>query len=675
MTLNGEIYCAVLLRALTNAQLDASKIITNVYDFSVYDVEAPYHIIDASILKSCLLYSHSNGRFEFKIDSQYTSAFASAINLINEIASLNLIPNDVSENNIPSYPGITVPTHSPDMSTMPLQFVSYLASLLFYNPKTHAPFSNIFNMNNDFQNGIPTEHNTYTTFGQQLVEQLDTRVIQLMFDQLMAIDPSRFDVTDNATFKPLPFKSGDIFSFDLGINSTISVPPNPNNLFSNLQISNLFKNNPNIISNALQTPPLFNTAYVNATSTTSLLTMTPKIWRIKLLLQDRQSLMQLPSVAATNLISNLLSPLEQPSISDSGTFTGTGLIFSSIQDCFTSMTNISTPTQGTNVNLKLGKLFSLVKSCNTLLVKILSNLSNVSNSDCYLAGGNVNDVDGSILKSALSSNITYITQVLLLLVSLSNSTNSSLIFKQKELMLLKLSSNIITNISTSLMTFFSNLSPNITYNPADIPLFTNIIANRSNIPASPSLVLILDCLYQLKQFTTEIQTIMSSNFTLSDDTSIGFCEPIKLNSMIQNLVSDMTPISSGKYSDYFQQYCLGVQHMLQIVTYILEGGSFNPANYIMGIINSKNASVSSMLLNYGIVITDNANTNANIVLSLQGDTLRNTLVPSMFDTTGTVTANTQAQSIFTKFSSEVSIQDYTDLNIFINGKTLSSYYQ
>ena len=83
MTLNGEIYCAVLLRALTNAQLDASKIITNVYDFSVYDVEAPYHIIDASILKSCLLYSHSNGRFEFKIDSQYTSAFASAINLIN----------------------------------------------------------------------------------------------------------------------------------------------------------------------------------------------------------------------------------------------------------------------------------------------------------------------------------------------------------------------------------------------------------------------------------------------------------------------------------------------------------------------------------------------------------------------------------------------------------------
>ena len=60
MTLNGEIYCAVLLRALTNAQLDASKIITNIYDFSVHDVESPYHIIDASILKSCLLYSYSN---------------------------------------------------------------------------------------------------------------------------------------------------------------------------------------------------------------------------------------------------------------------------------------------------------------------------------------------------------------------------------------------------------------------------------------------------------------------------------------------------------------------------------------------------------------------------------------------------------------------------------------
>ena len=81
----GEIYFAVLLHAKTTALVSVIEESINQYDFSVDDSNCLYHVIDADILQKCLLYASTGVTTEFKLDQQYTSELANAINLINRI--------------------------------------------------------------------------------------------------------------------------------------------------------------------------------------------------------------------------------------------------------------------------------------------------------------------------------------------------------------------------------------------------------------------------------------------------------------------------------------------------------------------------------------------------------------------------------------------------------------
>jgi hypothetical protein len=728
----GEIYFAVLLHAKTKALISVTEDSVNQYDFSVDDSNSLYHVIDADILQKCLLYASTGATTEFKLDHQYTDELANAINLINRIGSLELDVNDPEHNSLqrdnplnpstPSYPGVS-PTSTiitPDRSTLALQFVSYLATLAFYNPQAHGPFSNIFTMSKDFIQGIQTDSNNYTTLGAQLVEQIDpacnnSGILQTIFDQLMAIDPDRFNTSDDLDndndthFKPFPFRNGDYLKFDIVINSIISTPTNsepiPSNSynFRHLTVANLFKNNKNLIS----TPALngaaaiVNEAYVDSLSNNELI-MKPKIFRVKLLLQSRQSVVNLPSVAATYYLYNASMPSIEETFTDY-TFTGSGLNLNDTQEHFKKMVHIITcpetlignslATQsmfdGLNLNVDniqhLSQLFNLVKLSNTWLIDMLSNLDNLSNEDL---SPSLNTTDLDLSKyTLLVDNITYIQQVLLLLLSLSNSGNSPEVFKQKELMLVKLASNIISNVSDEILQYFSlfDVLPNT--DTSTLHSFVNNEATSVDIlpVGDDALVLYLDCLKQLSDYTKSIQSISTTptSTRFIGDTSIGFCEPIQLESLIKKFVSDMNPESppvSSTYTDHLKQYCKLVQDVLLVSNFILKGGSFNPSIFINSMVDKTNSAYSSIMLNYGLVVTNIGQTKdaklTSIVVSETGE-FKNLIYTDLFDLSGQPPSVDQiATSISTAFTSDASASaltpaSYTDLsNLSVNGVTM-----
>jgi hypothetical protein len=721
----GEIYFAVLLHAKTTARVNAIEHLVTAYDFSLDDSNCLYHVIDAEILQKCLLYASTGLNTEFKIDQQHTDELANAINLINRIGSLELDVNDPEHNSLQrynnpdnpsdlSYPGVsptTTPIITPDRSTLALNFVSYLASLAFYNPQAHGPFSNILTISNDFIQGIQTDSNNYTTLGAQLVEQLDPGcndgdVLRTIFDQLIAIDPDRFNVSDNLEngFQPFPFKNGDCLKFDVVINSVLSTPSEPtplnahnlNAVFRNLSAANLFKNNKNLIlTPALNgAPAIVNHLYVDSLSNNDLI-MKPKIFRVKLLLQSRQSLVNLPSVAATYYLYNATMPSIAGTFSDY-TFTGIGLNLNDTQGHFREMVNIITCPEtligtslitqmqdasemfvGLTLNVgnipHLSQLFHLIKLSNTLLVDMLSNLENLSNEDLNPFG---TTTDPDLINYALLvENITYIQEVLLLLLSLSNSGNSPEVFKQKELMLVKLASNIISNVSDVILQYFTlyQVYPN---GSTTLNSFVISQANAVDIlPVGGALVLYLDCLKQLSDYNKTIQVISTipNSTRFIGDNSIGFCEPVQLEFLIKKFVSDMNPESppaSSSYTEHLKQYCKLVKDVLLVSNFILEGGSFNPSIFINSMIDKTNSAYSSILLNYGLVVTDIQTKNATLtsmVVSGTGE-FKNLTYAGLFDPSGQPpTGEAIADSISSAFDSSVTASgliaaSYTDFS-------------
>jgi hypothetical protein len=729
MTIFGEIYFAVLLHAKTTARVNAIEQSVSTYDFSLDDSECLYHVIDADILQKCLLYSSTGVTTEFKLDQQYTDELANAINLINRIGSLKLDVNDPSHNSLqrggnmsyspsPSYPGVShlSPIVTPDRSTLALQFVSYLASLAFYNPQAHGPFSNILTINNDFIQGIQTDTNYHTTIGAQLVEQLDPAcnegdILRTIFDQLIAIDPDRFNISDdldNGTiFQPFPFRNGDCLKFDIVINSIISTPLAPtttnehnlNSMFRNLTAANLFKNNKNLIlTPALNTiDASLNPLYVHSLLSNDFI-MKPKIFRVKLLLQSRQSLLNLPSVAATYYLYNADMPSIAETFSDY-TFTGTGLDLNDTHGHFREMVNIITCPEtligsslitqvqsdlemfvGLNLTVnnisRLSQLFQLVKMSNTWLIDMLSNLENLSNEDVDV-NTPANVTDPTITKyEKLIGNITYIKEVLLLLLSLSNSGNSPEVFIQKELMLVKLASNIISHVSDDMLEYFQlfGVQPNNT--TTTLNSFVNSVANSVDIfPVGGALVLYLDCLKQLSDYTKTIQGNLTTPSAFMNTNSIGFCEPVQLESLIQKFVSDMAtpPSNPSSYTVHFKQYCKLVKDVLLVSNFILEGGSFNPSIFINSMIDKTNSAYSSIMLNYGLVVTDIQTKNAKLTsMVTQTGEFKNVTYTSLFNPSSGVTPNVEeiATSISTAFNSSASgliAASYTDfMNVKLN---------
>lgn len=719
---NGDIYVAVSLRASTTALINAIEEAITQYDFSLHDTNCSYHVIDAEILQKCLLYSSTDTKTEFKLDQQYTPLLSNAINLIAAgIGSLELDSSDLVHNsnkrdsptapNVTlSYPGVPNPNSNiiPDRSTIALHFVSYLASLLFYNSKAHAPFSNIFNINMDFIKGLPLDSTHNTTIGAQLIEQLDPncnegQILRTMFDQLLGIDSNRFNVADDLNngngFVPLPFRNGDRLTFDITIDSVVSTPSvtsiNPtdnsylNAKFRSLTVGNLFKNNTNII---LPTPssglpnPNFNTAFVKSASTSESLIMQPKTWRVKLLLENRQSLLNLPSVASTYFLYNA-PQLSEPVVSKFSdfNFTGTGLDRMDMRGNFRHMVDmVSCPDvilgsqssvqighelfTGVTLNASnitiLSQLLQLVKLSNSLLINILSNMANISDVDVN------NSVDDNLTQyTKLVDNMNYTKEMLLLLVSLSNSSNASAVFKQKEVMMSKLASNIINNITDTLLSFFSSFG--ITYNSADLSMFSQTPSNNAtdSLTQSSPLVLALDCLKQLFNYTSLIQSgVVVSQITSA--TSVGFCEPVELSSCVNTFVANMAELPLNSYSAHFNQYCRVMQDALLLSNYILEGGSFNPMNFIDSIIDDTNSAYSKSLLNYGLVITNMSTKHASLGSFVVDDQFNNLSFPSLFVQTNTVPSVSEISTLISSsFSSSVSLLNpvnYTDLTVFIN---------
>jgi hypothetical protein len=348
-----------------------------------------------------------------------------------------------------------------------------------------------------------------------------------------------------------------------------------------------------------------------------------------------------------------------PSISETFTdytFTGSGLNLNDTQEHFKKMVNIITCPEtlignslitqsgsemfiGLNLIVDniphLYQLFHLVKLSNTWLIDILSNLANLSNEDL---SPSLNTTDIDISKyTLLVDNITYIQQVLLLLLSLSNSGNSPEVFKQKELILVKLASNIISNVSDVILQYFSlfDVLPNT--DTSTLNSFVNNEANSADIlPVDDAVVLYLDCLKQLSDYTKSIQAISTNSNRFDGDDSIGFCEPVQLESLIKKFVSDMNPESSPVYSTYtehLKQYCKLVQDVLLVSNFILKGGSFTPSIFINSMVDKTNSAYSSIMLNFGLVVTNIQTKEAmltSMVVSENGE-FKNLTYTSLFD--------------------------------------------
>jgi len=172
-----EIHFPVKLQAYTNACVSSSKLNNSGYDFSITDKSSNFPVIDKYILQNCLKYKLVHGIPQFYIIEKNIQPFISSINLLNIINVLNLNPNDMQHNykfNKLSYPGISDSAiiKSPETSNLPQQYLSYLASLLFYNSETKTPFNNITSILQDLILGLEVQKGCYITLGQQLINKM-----------------------------------------------------------------------------------------------------------------------------------------------------------------------------------------------------------------------------------------------------------------------------------------------------------------------------------------------------------------------------------------------------------------------------------------------------------------------------------------------------------------------
>jgi len=280
-------------------------------------------LISRDVLQAAFIYESINNEtiFRFTNNPAVKKALISSLNKCLSFNTLHLFaPNQ--------YPSRLDPDRSanpPDDSNLPLQFISFLASLLFSNSHTTAPISNKSEIIRQMQEGLAGLRGILGagphTLGDQAVNYIESTVdinnqcpfTKNLFEQMLANVPDRFSQTDISDYNclPVPFYENDILILDVLMRGTLSVD-------TTTASGNLMKT---IVQ--MFPPSLFNRYFtytaavvedgsVLPANSNDLITLKPFKYRIKMRIADTQEISSDSILYANKVINSLFSTVSVP---------------------------------------------------------------------------------------------------------------------------------------------------------------------------------------------------------------------------------------------------------------------------------------------------------------------------------------------------------------------------
>ena len=293
-------------------------------------------IISRDVLQAAFFYESENDQTHFRFTNNpvIKNAFVSSINNCLSYNTLQLYDH---VNSCPTqypaprlqakYPGANRVANIPTVCHLPDQYIQLFATLLFNNPQTLGPFSNLQDIIKQMQYGWKgntssagaglhqpglAAPNSSSTLGDQAYNYIYNMVdinnecsfTRNIYQQILADAPERFDQTDTLNNKCLavPFRDGDVMAMDVRMYGTLSVDESQGVLIK--KIIDMFPSGSAHISNYF--------IYSEDPTKGNILEIKPFTYRIRLIVGDPQNISTDPILYANGVMNSLFNSSTPP---------------------------------------------------------------------------------------------------------------------------------------------------------------------------------------------------------------------------------------------------------------------------------------------------------------------------------------------------------------------------
>ena len=299
----------------------------------VHDESFNNCIISRDVLQAAFFYENVNDEtfFRFTNNPVIKNAFISSINNCLSYNTLQLY--DLGTSSPTQYPAPRLQAKYPDRKAnmptvcdLPDQYIQFFATLLFNNPQTLGPFSNLQDIIEQMQYGLKGKvTTTYTaedphvpglattgsnTLGDQAYTFIkttedinnDCQFTKNIYQQILGDAPERFDQTDTTLNKVLsiPFLDGDVIALDVRMYGTLSVDQGQGALIR--KIIDMFPSGTAHINNY----------FIYDANTPNLLQVKPFTYRIRLIVGEPQNISRDPILYANGKMNSLFTTTAVP---------------------------------------------------------------------------------------------------------------------------------------------------------------------------------------------------------------------------------------------------------------------------------------------------------------------------------------------------------------------------